>query len=181
MKNKLSLFGVLLALLSLGISRADTTVNLPITDFVVIPPTFKAISAWWCPPDVVYSSCQACISVAGYAANQGPVGVGECQSGASGLELFPIYPAVPYEHCGGSGNCGPGQGSFCESIANSATKVYGGGGGAAGGCWAFVPNSPQVENTSITQGSVIITKRWHARLRHGKWHCKGDCDVFKGH
>lgn len=180
MKNKLSFFGILLALALPGISPAETVVEFTPDDFFNTPASYKALVPWWCAPDPVYSACQACVTVGGPLATQGPKTPGVCQNGSSGLNLKLDLPPIPYEHCAGSGDCGPGQGSFCASIATEATTQLGGGGSAFGGCWVATPLSAAVADVAGVHWGVEITKHWRARFRHRHWHCRGDCDVFRG-
>lgn len=181
MKSKLNSFGILLALALPGISPAETVLQITPSDFYQTPASYKALVPWWCPPDSVYSACEACVTVGGPQATQGPTGPGICQNGSSGLELTLDLPPIPYEHCAGSGRCGPGQGSFCATFANNATSSNGGGGGAFGGCWDPGPLPASVSVVVEATWGATVTKHWRARFRQRHWRCiSGDCELFRG-
>lgn len=169
-------------ILTLGISRADETiVTLTPTDFFSYPASYKVIVPWWCAPDTVYSSCQACAATQGpNGGDQGPQTPGVCQNGSSGFKINLSLPNIPYQHCAGSGECGPGLGSFCASIANSATTPRGGGGAAFGGCYQPVPLPTSVAEIAGVGWGAAITNSWKARFRHKHWTCvSGDCSKFQ--
>lgn len=167
---------------TLGTSRAEeTVVDLTPGDFFTYPTAYKVLVPWWCAPDTVYSACQACAATEGPSGPpQGPQTPGVCQNGSSGLKLNLMLPNVPYQHCAGSGDCGPGQGSFCASIANTSTTKNGGGGAAFGGCFQEVPLPTSVAEVAGVDWGVSITKSWRARFHHKQWRCvHGDCDKFQ--